>query len=161
VAGMIGKRLRPISRIAGLKSLPAAAALQAVLFFAWHAPPGLAVGQAGIPAAAMLLLSSVWFWLAIFDRTGARLRGKVAALLLTGKLFCLYAVLLTFAPRVLYGNAARIDLADQQLAGLLMITACPLTYVLAAVVLISRWFRDLCEAQNGNTLSALASENGP
>jgi putative membrane protein len=161
VAGMIGKRLRPISRIAGLKSLPAAAALQAVLFFAWHAPPGLAAGQAGIPAAAMLLLSSVWFWLAIFDRTGARLRGKVAALLLTGKLFCLYAVLLTFAPRVLYGNAARIDLADQQLAGLLMITACPLTYVLAAVVLISRWFRDLCEAQNGNTLSALASENGP
>jgi putative membrane protein len=121
----------------------------------------LAAGQAGIPAAAMLLLSSVWFWLAIFDRTGARLRGKVAALLLTGKLFCLYAVLLTFAPRVLYGDAARIDLADQQLAGLLMITACPLTYVLAAVVLISRWFRDLCEAQNGNALSALASENGP
>jgi putative membrane protein len=166
VAGMIGKYLPPTSRIAGLKSLPAAAVLQAALFFAWHAPPGLAAGQAAVPAAAMLFLSSVWFWLAIFDRTGARLWGKVAALLLTGKLFCLYAVLLTFAPRVLYGNAAfgspaRIDLADQQLAGLLMITACPLTYVLAAVVLISRWFGELCESQNGNALSAPASENGP
>jgi putative membrane protein len=166
VAGMIGKRLLPISRIAVLKSLPAAAALQAASFFAWHTPPGLAAGQTGVFATAMLLLSSVWFWLAIFDRTCARLWGKVAALLLTGKLFCLYAVLLTFAPRVLYGDAAfgsaaRIDLADQQLAGLLMITACPLTYVLAAVVLISRWFRDLCEAQSGNALSAPASENGP
>jgi cytochrome c oxidase assembly factor CtaG len=35
------------------------------------------------------------------------------------------------------------DLTDQQLAGLLMITACPLSYVLAGVVLAAQMMRDL------------------
>ncbi|MBL1263062.1 cytochrome c oxidase assembly protein [Methylomicrobium sp. RS1] len=164
LACTIGKCCMPVFRRAGLKSLPAAAALQAVLFFAWHSPPGLAAGQTGVPVSAMLLFSSLWFWLAIFDQAGARLWEKVAVLLLTGKLFCLYAVLLTFAPRVLYGeaafgSAAGIDLADQQLAGLLMITACPLTYLLAATVLIYRWFWELCESQKETAPPVMASEN--
>jgi putative membrane protein len=58
------------------------------------------------------------------------------------------------------GSAAPIDLADQQLAGLLMITACPLTYLLAAIVLIYRWFQVLCDSQSGTALPALASGNG-
>lgn len=61
------------------------------------------------------------------------------------------AVLLIFAPRVLYGMASidmAIELGDQQLAGLLMVTVCPLTYVLAAVMLISRWFLTLSDPQH-------------
>ncbi|EIC28370.1 cytochrome c oxidase assembly protein [Methylomicrobium album] len=165
LAGTFGAHLMPVFRMAGLKSLPAAAVLQAVSFFAWHAPPGLAAGQTGVPVSAMLLFSSLWFWLAIFDQAGARLWGKVAALLLTGKLFCLYAILLTLAPRALYneaafGSAAKLDLADQQLAGLVMITACPLTYLLAATVLIYRWFWGLCEAQKETAPPVMASGNG-
>ena len=34
-------------------------------------------------------------------------------------------------------------LADQQLAGLLMITACPLTYVTAGVIIAARWVLEL------------------
>ena len=43
--------------------------------------------------------------------------------------------LLIFAPRTLY----HLALDDQQLAGLLMITVCPLSYLVAAVVLAVQW----------------------
>jgi putative membrane protein len=72
--------------------------------------------------------------------------------------------LLTFAPRVLYdvtvvNTSMTINLADQQLAGLLMITICPLTYVLAAIMLISRWFQALCDSQSDVDPAAIASES--
>jgi putative membrane protein len=66
-------------------------------------------------------------------------------LLVTGKLFCLLGALLVFAPRSLYllqnGHEAHfgpITIEDQQLAGLLMLLACPLSYLLAGVVIASR-----------------------
>jgi putative membrane protein len=151
-------------RLTGIKSLSTAALLQAASFFAWHSPPGLtAMGHGAV--SPVLLLSACWFWLAVFNQASAHVWRTVAALVLTGKLFCLFALLLAFAPRVLYdgaaiGSAARIDLADQQLAGLLMITACPLTYLLAAIVLIYRWFQVLCDSQSGTALPALDSGNG-
>jgi putative membrane protein len=151
-------------RLTGIKSLSAAALLQASSFFAWHSPPGLtAMGHGAVQTT--LLLSAWWFWLAVFNQAGTHLWRTVVALVLTGKVFCLFAVLLTFAPRVLYGgtamgSAAPIDLADQQLAGLLMITACSLTYLLAAIVLIYRWFQVLCNSQSGTAPPALASGNG-
>lgn len=150
----------------GIKSLSAAALLQAGSFFAWHSPSGLtSMSQFGSGAfQATLLLSAYWFWLAVFNQAGPHLWRTVVALVVTGKLFCLFAVLLTFAPRALYGGAINpaisIDLADQQLAGLLMLTACPLTYVLAAIVLIYRWFQALCDSQSDTAHPALASENG-
>jgi putative membrane protein len=50
-------------------------------------------------------------------------------------------VLLTFSPRALYvaSSHAGHRLDDQQLAGLLMITACPLSYLVAAVVIVARF----------------------
>ncbi len=61
------------------------------------------------------------------------------ALLVSGKLACLLGVLFVFAPRPLLAHAGHFVhaqvLADQHLAGLLMIAACPLSYVLTAVVL--------------------------
>jgi putative membrane protein len=73
----------------------------------------------------------------------------LAALLVTGKLFCLLGVLLTFAPRAIYGQIALLPLCfgivsprpilhDQQLAGLLMLAACPVVYVTAAIVIARR-----------------------
>jgi putative membrane protein len=82
------------------------------------------------------------------------------ALLITGKLFCLLAALLVFSPRVLYPDALAAHrhapvaadlLSDQHLAGLLMLVLCPLTYVLAGVLIAERWLRELrddgCNAQ--------------
>jgi putative membrane protein len=151
----------------GIQSLLAATFLQAGLFFAWHSPPGLssiAHGGEGIMHAA-LFFSALWFWLTIFNQADAHLWRAVLGLLLTGKLFCLLAVLLIFAPRVLYGtdtfhSAMGTDLADQQLAGLLMIIACPIAYVLAAIVLVYRWFEALCESRCSGSFSISASENG-
>jgi putative membrane protein len=142
--------------------------LQAALFLAWHSPPGVSLAMSGTAGAllmqATLLFSAIWFWLTIFNQTGKHLWRSVTALLLTGKLFCLIAVLLTFAPRVLYDvtavNASMIiELADQQLAGLLMITICPLTYVLAAIVLVYRWLQALCESQSHIAPLAFVPEN--
>jgi len=120
-------------------------------------------GHAGtLLMQATLFFSALWFWLTVFNQTGEHLWRAVIALLLTGKLFCLIAVLLIFAPRVLYGMTAinmPIELADQQLAGLLMVTVCPITYVLAAVVLISRWFQTLSDTQSNVTSTAVAAEN--
>jgi len=118
-------------------------------------------GHAGtLLMQATLFFSALWFWLTVFNQTGEHLWRAVIALLLTGKLFCLIAVLLIFAPRVLYGMTAMpIELADQQLAGLLMVTVCPITYVLAAVVLISRWFQTLSDTQSNVTSTAVAAEN--
>jgi putative membrane protein len=97
-----------------------------------------------------LAAAALWFWLAVLsDRSALRWRALVA-LALTGKLFCLLGVLLVFAPRLLYaahpvapGQPVAAGLADQQLAGLMMVVACPLTYVLAAVIIAARGLRDI------------------
>jgi putative membrane protein len=71
----------------------------------------------------------------------------VLGLLITGKLACLLGVLMIFAPRDMYGlpgllfplcSTGPSSLQDQQLAGLLMITACPLSYLVAGVVLAAQ-----------------------
>jgi putative membrane protein len=74
----------------------------------------------------------------------------VPALLISGKLACLLGALLIFAPRLLLTSTVSghnmhhgpVDhataLADQHLAGLLMVVACPLSYVLTAVVLAAQ-----------------------
>lgn len=131
-----------------------ATVLQLALFFLWHAPRTLywmmdSTVISGV-AQASLFLAALAFWLSVLQHTGSQVWRAVVALLLTGKLFCLLALILVFAPRALYSHAGHVhndvslghmNLADQQLAGLLMITACPMTYVLAAVLLVVRWLR--------------------
>jgi putative membrane protein len=101
---------------------------------------------------ASLFILSLWFWLAIFARRGSTRWQALLVLLVTGKLFCMLGVLLVFSPRLLYAGIsgggyahlhAQPALADQQLAGLLMIAACPLTYVLAAIIIAARWLGDI------------------
>lgn len=157
VAPLLASRLRgrvalkPVS--AGPWRLLAAAVTQLVVFFAWHSPPGMTLAMAGDGGAAAMQLSllivSSWFWMCIFAASTHNAWPAVVALVVTGKLYCLLAILLVFAPRMLYGAGHHgvVTLADQQLAGLLMITACPLTYVLAAVVLVARWFQALIGEQ--------------
>jgi putative membrane protein len=155
IAIWLGARdwLRPrdwLRRSAGRSStLWTATLLQMALLWAWHAPsmqyathtsPSLAFG-----VHAALLLAAVAFWSAII--ASANRWKAILVLLLSGKLACLIGALLVFSPRLLYapicyGQAANLDasaaLADQHLAGLLMLAACPLSYIPAAIILTTQ-----------------------
>lgn len=136
--------------------LVGALVLQIGLLWAWHSPSGLVAAHDSVAllvmAQASLLAAALWFWLAVLSQVQAARWRAIAALLLTGKLFCLLGALLTFAPRPLFAAFAHAHhhyggegapLADQQLAGLMMLAACPATYVLAGVVLAARWLNEL------------------
>jgi putative membrane protein len=149
----------PLPGLTSTRALLGAAVVQLTLLWGWHAPPALALALSVPAVHAVMQIScfaaALWFWLAILaDRSAMRWRA-LFALLLTGKLFCLLGVLIVFAPRLLYGEAVAhglhvadrdTALADQHLAGLMMVAVCPLTYVLAGVVIAARWLSDLARA---------------
>ncbi len=130
----------------GWDRLWAVAALQMFVLWAWHVPRLTAALEGALQAAFLLTLLAVAtaFWLCATQSIAARRWGAVGALLVTGKLACLLGALLLFAPRDLYALPALVfalcsvgpsSLEDQQLAGMMMLVACPLSYVMAAVVL--------------------------
>lgn len=141
--------------------LALAVALQIGALWFWHAPGVFEWAMAGRwPGAFMhasLFLIALLFWVCVLDIDGHSRWKPIAALLVTGKLFCLLGALFVFAPRALYDmpfahgylsqaqghSLAASTLADQQLAGLLMVAACPLTYIVAGVVIATRWILDL------------------
>ena len=135
----------------GTRGLALATAQQLSLHWAWHAPASLsaALGDHALHAAMQLSLfvAALWFWLAIAAQKGAGRWLAMGALLVTGKLFCLLGILLVFTPRPLYPAIGATDLADQQLAGLLMVAACPATYVLAGIIIAWRWLAELEPAE--------------
>jgi putative membrane protein len=100
---------------------------------------------------ASFLAAAVIFWVSILAERGANQWRSLVALLVTAKFFCLLGAILIFAPRALYAcdtsflcsSTPDDALADQQLAGLLMIAACPLTYVLAGIIVAARWLAEL------------------
>ena len=147
----------------GTRALWPLASVQVALLWAWHAP---ALQRAATDApllhwgmTAALALAALAFWIAVLDAAGTARWSAVLALLLTGKLACLLGALMIFAPRDLYGLPGAVmalctigpsSLADQQLAGLLMITACPLSYVVAGTALAARALLDLDRASTAS-----------
>jgi putative membrane protein len=137
-------------------ALVAATVAQMALLWAAHAPPVLhAASTSSVLHFLMqlsLFASALWFWRVVLAQRGAARWRSLLALLVSGKLFCLLAVLLVFAPRFFYGGhelghsnvGSNVDqLADQHLAGLLMLVVCPLSYVAAAVVIAAQWLREV------------------
>lgn len=118
-----------------------ATVVQIAMLWVWHAPiaQNLVLHSSGamIVAHLALLAAATAFWAFLLSLKGSSRWQAIPALLLTGKLVCLLAVLLVFAPRTIYGspNHAAHGLGDQHLAGLLMLAACPLSYLVAAVVM--------------------------
>ena len=144
-----------VYRMAG-GSLVLASIAQVGILWIVHSPPLMAASMSSpslhVAIQLSLLAVALWFWLAVLGQSGAARWRAIVALLLTGKLFCLLAALLVFAPRALYPvelahmhHGAADPLADQYLAGLLMLVVCPLTYVLAGVLIAERWLRELRE----------------
>jgi putative membrane protein len=130
-----------VTRVGSRVSWLWAAALgQIVLLWGTHLPAvqNSVIASHTLQAAVhgVLLLAALSFWVALLSLPDEKRWHAIPALLLTGKLVCLLAALLVFAPRPLYAADQPVD--DQQLAGLLMITACPLSYLVAAVIIAVR-----------------------
>jgi putative membrane protein len=124
--------------------LAVATAAQLAVLWAWHSPPVLASPSLPLHLALQGLLfgAALLFWTAILATARDRCWSPLGALLGTGKLACLIGALLVFAPRPIYASiglctSSPASLDDQHLAGLLMLTACPLSYLIAGVVLAS------------------------
>ena len=140
VLALAGRRAR---RVAGRPTLALATIAQLTVLYLWHlpAPHALATDswQASLLMHASLGLVAVWFWHAVLIRKADSVWPAVAALLATGKLFCLLGVLYLLARRPLFvADELLVSLEEQQLAGLLMLIACPLTYLGAAFVITCR-----------------------
>jgi putative membrane protein len=129
---------------AGPRTLAAAAMGQLIVLWIFHTPWIVASGSLllHLVLQALLFGSALLFWLTVQSMTRDLRWSPLGALLLTGKLACLIGALLVFAPRPLYasigwcaGSPASLD--DQHLAGLLMLTACPLSYLIAGVIAAS------------------------
>lgn len=143
------------------------ALLQVIVLWAWHAPvvqqltAASAAAQVGL--TAMLAGAALWFWQAVTDAARADGWSAPGALLITGKLACLLGALLIFAPRDLYSLPGLTlalcvtgpsSLDDQQLAGLLMVVGCPLSYLVVGVALAARMLIRLDGAQRRPHVSA-------
>jgi putative membrane protein len=168
-AAVLAQRsMRPECAWSRPPALWAAVVAQIAVLWAMHSPSlhhALhAVPAAWLPTHALLFLVALIFWLTIAN-TAQRWQAMLA-LLLSGKFACLLGVLLIFAPRPLfelatYGShphpATDIALADQHLAGLLMIAACPLSYVLTALVFAVQAINHL---ESASTLSLSGASAG-
>jgi putative membrane protein len=129
---------------------------QIVLLWAWHAPAMQSASASSfvlhLAMLALLGAAALGFWVFLLIAAQRGQWRAIAALLMTGKLACLLGALMIFATRDVYllpGLAIPFcttgpsTLEDQQLAGLLMITACPLSYLVAGVVLAAQMFTRL------------------
>lgn len=135
-------------------SWPWATTAQIVLLWSWHSPAALNAAMATPLLMALMHVSlaaaAAWFWASIAAMSREESWRAMFALLVTGKLFCLLGALLVFAPSLLFDfgpahhhSMGTQTLEDQQMAGMLMLIACPLSYVAAGIVLAGRWFLSL------------------
>lgn len=158
--------IAPAVVVVALRHLPSnlwrswhwATAVQLCVFWMWHAPP---VMNAAMASSALHLLMqfslfavALWFWASVLTLPSSRRWVGIFSLLITAKLFCLLAALMIFAGRPIFamnmgmdGIPTGITLADQELAGLIMIVACPLFYVSAGVYIAAKWLFEL-DAEN-------------
>ena len=140
--------LRAAWRIAS--SPPGAWTLHAVALWAWHIPAvfeaALASEAVHIAQHACFLGTALFFWWSVFDRgrrdaDGASLASLFTTMAHTGAL----GALLTFAQQPWYASYASAPvpgltpLEDQQLGGLIMWAPASLAYLVAALVIASRW----------------------
>jgi putative membrane protein len=145
---------RSLGRLARTFSTPIrAAVLHGVTMWLWHAPMlfGAAVEHEWVHALQHLsfFVPALLFWRALLDgHSAAHAAGAATAAFVTFMHTGLLGGLITMAPEPLYPVYAGrteswglTELADQQLAGLLMWVPLGLPYVLAGLVLASRLVR--------------------
>jgi putative membrane protein len=137
-------------QLSGSAALWWATLIQMALLWAWHSQAAQQATHISPAIAVMLhaalLVVAAAFWCTVIA-SAERPWQTILALLLSGKLACFLGALLVFSPRLLidvqhgmHGAVGNPDsaLSDQHLAGLLMLAACPLSYILAAIVITAQ-----------------------
>ncbi len=138
-------------------SLSLATAIQAVVFWAWHAPALYATALSNDAVywlmQASLLASSVGFWAGV---RRASAPSAVVHLLIAMVAMGLLGALITFAGQPLYaphflttGSWGLTPLEDQQAAGLIMWAPAAAVYLVAALVILGRWIGPDVRAAEG------------
>ena len=170
VAPVLGAAMArlPLKLASNPRPLGGAALAQMLLLWGWHAPlvQQAAGGSLGLHLLMLGLLAAaaILFWATTLRAAAEERWSAIAALLITGKLACLLGGLMIFAPRELYGlaglafsicTAGPSTLADQQLAGLMMIVACPLSYIVAGLIMTMQMLARL-ELRSARRTGALA-----
>lgn len=129
--------------------LALATAVQALIFWAWHAPDLYAQALSNDLVywvmQVSILGSAVWFWAAVrASNAAAAVAGLLAAMLLMG----LLGALIVFAGEPLYAPHFASTLAwgmtpleDQQTAGLIMWAPAAVAYLLVALWRVAGLFR--------------------
>lgn len=120
--------------------------LQCLLLLMWHLP--IFQVESALPVLLMsvaLFLTAACFWVLVLRAADSSPWRAMIALMITGKVACLLGGLFIFAPRLLFPESLHAvhgegpnGLEDQQLAGLLMISVCPLSYVIAGIVVAAQ-----------------------
>jgi putative membrane protein len=129
--------------------------LQMGLLWAWHSPLVQQAMHASSVLALVLhtglLLVALAFWSALISAYNRPWQG-IIALLMSGKFACLLGALLVFSPHLIIHSPTAEDgklpemsalIGDQHLAGLLMLAACPISYILAAIYLTAQEINNL------------------
>ena len=154
---------RHVSRIRpdfGSGGIVVVTALQLGLLLFWHLPPLVAATHHSAVLQPLMQATATGvaflFWRAIFTADAQPPWLRIVCLLATAKLFCLAGAILIFSRRAIYngmGEPTRWDmtaLSDQQLAGLLMVSACAVIYVAVATGLFASWLMRDHETPVGN-----------
>ena len=132
--------------------LSAVTTFQMAAFWFWHTPAVFAASHQHFfwspIMKASLFASALLFWTVMLEPRANSLWARIFALLITAKVFCLLGAVFVFTRRPLYAKHGNPEtwgitaLDDQQLAGLVMVSACALVYVAAAIAMFADWLYD-------------------
>ena len=146
--GLQGHRADPAMRWPRLASPLPAAMIEAVIVWGWHVPAlrnlaahhpaALVVEQASFLGAGLLLWSAVL--------TPRHRAAGVGALLVTSMHMTLLGALIGLAPRTLYMHHGADALADQQLAGVVMLLVGGIAYLLGGLAMLGQLLKIRPEA---------------
>jgi putative membrane protein len=151
--GLAGSRADFSARWPAIVSPLPMSLVELVVVWGWHAPAARAIAAGSalglILEQAMFLGAGLLLWSACLgtqkSHSSARRAAGVIALLLTTMHMTLLGVLITLAPRTLFGTTGFSclglivePLADQQLGGIVMLAVGAGSYLLGGLALLSR-----------------------
>jgi putative membrane protein len=145
--GIAASRIDPVERAPQWFSPLAASLIELAVVWGWHAPGPHEAARA-VPAVLMaeqgsFLAVGLMLWLSVLGGGGSKRRERagvgILALLLTSMHMTLLGVLLTLSPRPLYphGGDDAVELADQQLGGLMMLIGGGTVYLIGGLMLLA------------------------
>ena len=152
-------------------AISVATVLQLVVFLIWHIPSAIALslndGVVHSTMHASLFVSALLFWTAICQMRGQEFGAGMIALVITFKFSLIVGALLAFAPTAFYASYGARPAAwgfslleDQQLAGLLMMTAGAMMYLMAMVALVAVWFGKMEKTHPANGRATVRGTEG-